>query len=142
MRLGARSARNPTGLSRRVVNWQQSRLVTLSMNRRTKVDTRAFVLNASLLDTTLCLALHNLLAEICGSLKSVRPLQKVPTMTIEQQVLQVVTGDGEFNEADVRKFVSAAHIDTAGVDYQTVAITGPQSSGKSTLMNALVSHGT
>lgn len=58
-------------------------------------------------------------------------------MTIEQQVLQVVTGDGEFNEADVRKFVSAAHIDTAGVDYQTVAITGPQSSGKSTLMNAL-----
>ena len=63
-------------------------------------------------------------------------------MTIEQQVLQVVTGDGEFNEADVRKFVSAAHIDTAGVDYQTVAITGPQSSGKSTLMNALVSHGT
>lgn len=60
-------------------------------------------------------------------------------MTTEQQVLQVVSGDGDFNEADVRQFVSAAHIDTAGVDYQTIAITGPQSSGKSTLMNALVS---
>lgn len=51
---------------------------------------------------------------------------------------QVVSGDGEFNESGVRQFVSAAHIDTAGVDYQTIAITGPQSSGKSTLMNALV----
>lgn len=61
------------------------------------------------------------------------------TMSTDQQVLQVVSGDGEFNEADVRRFVSAAHIDTAGVDYQTIAITGPQSSGKSTLMNALVS---
>ena len=60
-------------------------------------------------------------------------------MTTEQQVLQVISGDGDFNEADVRQFVSAAHIDTAGVDYQTIAITGPQSSGKSTLMNALVS---
>ena len=62
------------------------------------------------------------------------------TMSTDQQVLQVVSGDGEFNEADVRRFVSAAHIDTAGVDYQTIAITGPQSSGKSTLMNALVSY--
>ena len=59
--------------------------------------------------------------------------------TTGQQVLQVVSGDGDFNEADVQRFVSAAHIDTAGVDYQTIAITGPQSSGKSTLMNALVS---
>ena len=59
-------------------------------------------------------------------------------MPTEQQVLQVVSGDGEFNESGVRQFVSAAHIDTAGVDYQTIAITGPQSSGKSTLMNALV----
>ncbi|DBA68461.1 hypothetical protein WJX79_008695 [Trebouxia sp. C0005] len=62
-------------------------------------------------------------------------------MTTEPQVLQVVSGDGEFNEADVRQFVSAAHIDTAGVDYQTIAITGPQSSGKSTLMNALFGTG-
>lgn len=59
-------------------------------------------------------------------------------MPTDQQVLQVVSGDGEFNENGVRHFVSAAHIDTAGVDYQTIAITGPQSSGKSTLMNALV----
>lgn len=59
-------------------------------------------------------------------------------MSTERQVLQVVSGDGDFNEDGVRQFVSAAHIDTAGVDYQTVAITGPQSSGKSTLMNALV----
>lgn len=59
-------------------------------------------------------------------------------MSTERQVSQVVSGDGEFNESGVRQFVSAAHIDTAGVDYQTIAITGPQSSGKSTLMNALV----
>lgn len=59
-------------------------------------------------------------------------------MSSQQQVLQVVSGDGEFNESGVRQFVSAAHIDTAGMDYQTIAITGPQSSGKSTLMNALV----
>lgn len=56
----------------------------------------------------------------------------------QQQVLQVVSGDGEFNETGVRDFVSEAHIDTAGTNYQTIAITGPQSSGKSTLMNALV----
>lgn len=61
-------------------------------------------------------------------------------MQTEQQVLQVVSGDGEFNESGVRQFVSAAHIDIAGVDYQTIAITGPQSSGKSTLMNALVRY--
>lgn len=61
-------------------------------------------------------------------------------MSNEQQVIQVVSGDGEFNENGVRQFVSAAHIDTAGVDYQTIAITGPQSSGKSTLMNALVRY--
>ena len=59
-------------------------------------------------------------------------------MSTERQVLQVVSGDGDFNENGVLQFVSAAHIDTAGVDYQTIAITGPQSSGKSTLMNALV----
>ena len=59
-------------------------------------------------------------------------------MASEQQVLQVVSGDGEFNETGVRDFVTAAHIDTAGTNYQTIAITGPQSSGKSTLMNALV----
>lgn len=61
-------------------------------------------------------------------------------MSTERQVSQVVSGDGDFNETGVRQFVSAAHIDTAGVDYQTIAITGPQSSGKSTLMNALVRH--
>lgn len=61
-------------------------------------------------------------------------------MSTERQVSQVVSGDGDFNESGVRQFVSAAHIDTAGVDYQTIAITGPQSSGKSTLMNALVRY--
>ena len=61
-------------------------------------------------------------------------------MSTERQVMQVVSGDGDFNESGVRQFVSAARIDTAGVDYQTIAITGPQSSGKSTLMNALVRY--
>lgn len=53
-------------------------------------------------------------------------------------VLQVVSGDGQFDTEGVEAFVRANKIDTAGVDYDIVAITGPQSSGKSTLLNHLV----
>lgn len=55
-------------------------------------------------------------------------------------ILQVVNGDGEFNEQGVNEFVERHNIRDVGVGYQVVAITGPQSSGKSTLMNALVSE--
>ncbi|GAB4820674.1 hypothetical protein N2152v2_007720 [Parachlorella kessleri] len=50
-------------------------------------------------------------------------------------VLQVVTGDGQFNTDGVEEFVRANRVDTSGVRYNIVAITGPQSSGKSTLLN-------
>lgn len=54
-------------------------------------------------------------------------------------ILQVVNGDGEFNEEGVNGFIEQHNIRDVGVGYQVIAITGPQSSGKSTLMNALVS---
>ena len=53
-------------------------------------------------------------------------------------ILQVVSGDGEFNDDGVISFMRENDVQDAGVDYQVIAITGPQSSGKSTLMNALV----
>ena len=52
--------------------------------------------------------------------------------------LQVVTGEGMFNAENVKAFMRDHHLEAAGVDYSVVAITGPQSSGKSTLMNTLV----
>ena len=51
---------------------------------------------------------------------------------------QVVTGGGDFNASQVASFAAASQLDAAGVDYQIVAITGPQSSGKSTLLNHVV----
>ena len=53
-------------------------------------------------------------------------------------ILQVVNGIGEFNEDGMNGFIKKHGINDVGVGYQIVAITGPQSSGKSTLMNALV----
>ena len=53
-------------------------------------------------------------------------------------ILQVVSGDGDFNDDGVISFMRENDVQDAGVDYQVIAITGPQSSGKSTLMNALV----
>ena len=53
-------------------------------------------------------------------------------------ILQVVSGDGEFDEDGVISFMREKDVHDSGVDYQVIAITGPQSSGKSTLMNAVV----
>lgn len=53
-------------------------------------------------------------------------------------ILQLVDGDGVFQEKSVAEFVKQHGLASAGVGYQVVAITGPQSSGKSTLMNAVV----
>ena len=53
-------------------------------------------------------------------------------------ILQVVSGDAEFNDDGVVSFMREHDVQDAGVEYQVVAITGPQSSGKSTLMNAVV----
>jgi len=53
--------------------------------------------------------------------------------------LQVVDGDGAFNEIGLVEYVKRCGIEGAGVDYSVVAVTGSQSGGKSTLMNALAS---
>ncbi|KAM1359493.1 hypothetical protein ACFX11_046476 [Malus domestica] len=50
---------------------------------------------------------------------------------------QIVDGDGSFNEAGVASFVSSTNFAQHGTYYTAVAIIGPQSSGKSTLLNHL-----
>ena len=59
-------------------------------------------------------------------------------MAQQSSILQVVNGTGEFNEDGLNAFIKQHGIHDIGVGYQIVAITGPQSSGKSTLMNAVV----
>lgn len=51
--------------------------------------------------------------------------------------MQLIDSEGEFRKEELKEFVSAAHVDSTS-DYQVVAIMGPQSSGKSTLMNHVV----
>lgn len=51
---------------------------------------------------------------------------------------QVVDEDAEFNGAGVDEFFTGCSMDNVGRDYQVVAIMGPQSSGKSTLLNSVV----
>ena len=52
--------------------------------------------------------------------------------------IQVIDGRGVFQEQTVKEFVAARKLAEAGNTYTTVSIMGPQSSGKSTLLNALV----
>lgn len=52
------------------------------------------------------------------------------------EVVQVVSADGEFDDR-LESFVQSSSVANSGTNYQIIAITGPQSSGKSTLMNAL-----
>lgn len=60
---------------------------------------------------------------------------RISTMAL---ACQVVNGDGMFEEQDVQQFFGASKMDDVGRDYQVVAIMGPQSSGKSTLLNHVV----
>lgn len=70
------------------------------------------------------------------------PLQSTATMGQEDRgpsgILQVVSGDGSFNTQGVEQFVKDTGVESSGVAYTVVAIMGPQSSGKSTLLNHLV----
>lgn len=52
--------------------------------------------------------------------------------------IQVISGDGTYEGDAVEAFLQGHDVSKAGVDYTTVAIMGPQSSGKSTLLNAVV----
>ncbi len=54
-------------------------------------------------------------------------------------ICQVITGDGQFDTASVQQFVEENALAACKTNYQVVAIMGPQSSGKSTLLNNLVS---
>jgi hypothetical protein len=51
--------------------------------------------------------------------------------------VQCLTGDGTFNAEEVAAFLTAPARHQWGSRYRTVAIMGPQSSGKSTLLNQL-----
>lgn len=51
------------------------------------------------------------------------------------EILQIVDDTGTYNVEGVQKFLKTWSIENAGTDYLVVAIMGPQSSGKSTLLN-------
>ncbi|KAJ0971357.1 hypothetical protein J5N97_019316 [Dioscorea zingiberensis] len=50
---------------------------------------------------------------------------------------QLIDGDGEFNKSGLADFVKAVRLAECGLSYAVVSIMGPQSSGKSTLLNHL-----
>ncbi|KAH1041127.1 hypothetical protein GYH30_023784 [Glycine max] len=50
---------------------------------------------------------------------------------------QLIDGHGEFNVAGLDSFIRTVNLASCGLSYAVVAIMGPQSSGKSTLMNHL-----
>ncbi|GBF96639.1 hypothetical protein Rsub_09272 [Raphidocelis subcapitata] len=51
--------------------------------------------------------------------------------------VQMIDGEGAFHEEEVKQFVASTGVAESRSNYQVVAIMGPQSSGKSTLMNHL-----
>ncbi|XP_078172193.1 protein ROOT HAIR DEFECTIVE 3 homolog 2-like [Carex rostrata] len=50
---------------------------------------------------------------------------------------QLIDGDGEFNVEGLEQFIKGIRLADCGLSYAVVAIMGPQSSGKSTLLNHL-----
>lgn len=54
------------------------------------------------------------------------------------ELVQVIDGQGQFQTEAVQNFVAQHGLVAAKTDYQVVAIMGPQSSGKSTLLNHVV----
>ncbi|KAG1347727.1 putative protein ROOT HAIR DEFECTIVE 3 [Cocos nucifera] len=50
---------------------------------------------------------------------------------------QLIDGDGEFNALGMERFMKAVRLAECGLSYAVVSIMGPQSSGKSTLLNHL-----
>lgn len=53
-------------------------------------------------------------------------------------VTQVVDGEGVFKETELQEFAHGSGLVDSRTSYQVVAIMGPQSSGKSTLLNHVV----
>jgi protein SEY1 len=56
----------------------------------------------------------------------------------EQQTLQLVDAEADYNTDGMQAFAAQSGLENCGQDYQIIAVMGPQSSGKSTLMNAVV----
>lgn len=59
--------------------------------------------------------------------------------TAVAEMLQMIEGDGTFNAEGLGRFIAQHSLAECRTNYQIAAIMGPQSSGKSTLMNHLVS---
>lgn len=57
---------------------------------------------------------------------------------VDTSPLQLVDAEGNFNKDGMQDFSKSTGLTHAGLQYQIVAIMGPQSSGKSTLLNHLV----
>ncbi|KAG6514998.1 hypothetical protein ZIOFF_025376 [Zingiber officinale] len=55
----------------------------------------------------------------------------------EYRSAQLIDGEGEYNDAGVENFMKATRLAECGLSYVVVSIMGPQSSGKSTLLNNL-----
>jgi ABC-type phosphate transport system ATPase subunit len=60
-------------------------------------------------------------------------------MSAPPDCCQVIDSEGVFQEVRLNQFVQQHGVVDARTNYQVVAIMGPQSSGKSTLMNHVVS---
>lgn len=56
----------------------------------------------------------------------------------DTQTLQLVDAEAEYNTDGMQAFARQSGLENAGQNYLVVAVMGPQSSGKSTLMNAVV----
>ncbi|KAK9923614.1 hypothetical protein M0R45_032022 [Rubus argutus] len=50
---------------------------------------------------------------------------------------QLIDGDGSFNDSGIESFIKEVKLGECGLSYAVVSIMGPQSSGKSTLLNNL-----
>ncbi|KAL5096389.1 hypothetical protein RYX36_000716 [Vicia faba] len=50
---------------------------------------------------------------------------------------QLIDGDGIFNDSGIDKFMKEVKLEECGLSYAVVSIMGPQSSGKSILLNNL-----
>ncbi|CAK8531170.1 unnamed protein product [Lathyrus sativus] len=59
------------------------------------------------------------------------------TTTVDCCATQLIDGDGVFNVSGLDNFIKTSNMAACGLSYAVVAIMGPQSSGKSTLMNHL-----
>ncbi|KAG1346335.1 protein ROOT HAIR DEFECTIVE 3 [Cocos nucifera] len=68
-----------------------------------------------------------------------RPIYSSPSVEMGEDCcsIQLIDGDGIFNVSGIEKFMKTVKLAECGLSYAVVSIMGPQSSGKSTLLNHL-----